>query len=65
MVDILISNVRVRRTRSGYATYTDKQHRRISDDALERKWGIGIDKAKITIQSTTQDNVRSALNPLA
>ena len=53
MVDILINNVSVRRTRSGYATYTDKQHYGISSDMLARKWGIGLDKANFNLQSTT------------
>ena len=50
MVDILISKVRVKRTRSGFATYTDKRHHGISADRLARKWGIGIEKAKPNIQ---------------
>ena len=32
MVDILISKVRFKRTRSGFATYTDKKHHGISAD---------------------------------
>ena len=58
MVDILIINVRVKRTRSGFATHTDKQHYRISANLLTRKWGVGLYKAKRSLQSTTQDNVR-------
>ena len=50
MVDILIIKFRVKRTRSGFATYIDKQHYGISFDLLARKWGIGIDKAKRTLQ---------------
>ena len=64
MVDILISKVRVKRTRSGFVTYTDTQHHGISTDILARKWGIGLEKAKRTPQSTTQDNVRSEPKPL-
>ena len=64
MVDRFISKVRFKRTRSGFATYTYKQQHGISADLLERKLGIGIDKAKSTLQSTTQDNVKSALKPL-
>ena len=64
MVDILINKVRFKRTRIGLETYTDKRHRGISTDILERKWGIGLDKAKWTLQSTTQDNVISDLKPL-
>ena len=64
MVDILINNVSVRRTRSGYATYTDKQHYGISSDMLARKWGIGLDKEKRTLQSTTQYHAISYLKPL-
>ena len=64
MVYILISKVRVKRTRSVLETYTDKQHHGISADLLAIKWGIGLDKENQTLQSTTQDNVRSALKPL-
>ena len=64
MVDILIRNFRVRITRSGYDTYTDKQHHGISADMLARKHGIGIYKANRTLQSTTQDNMRSDLDSL-
>ena len=65
MIEIVIINVRVCITRSRYATYTDKRHRGISADMLERKWEIGVDKEKRTLQPTTKDNVRSALKPLA
>ena len=44
MVDRLISKVRFKRTRSGFATYTDKRHHEISVDILVIQWGIGIDK---------------------
>ena len=64
MEDRLISNVRVKRTRSGFANYTDKLHHGISADILAIKWEVGLDKAKRTLQSTTQDNVRSDLKPL-
>ena len=63
-VYILIRKVRVKRTRSEFATYKNKRHHRISADLLERKWGIGIDKAKLTIKSTTQDNEISALKTM-
>ena len=49
---------------SGYATYTDKRHHWISADTLERKWGIGLDKAKNNLRYITQYNVRSSLKPL-
>ena len=64
MMNRLIIKVRVKITRSGFATYPDKRHHGISADVLARKWGIGLDKANQTLQSTTQDNVRSALKPL-
>ena len=58
MVDILISKVRVKIKISGFATYIYKRRYGISADLLARKWGIGIDKSKQTLQSITQDNVR-------
>ena len=64
MVGRLLRNVRVGRTRSGYATYIYKGHHGISIDILERKCGLGIDKSKRTLQSKTQGSVRSPLKPL-
>ena len=55
MVDILIINPRVSKKRSGYNTYKYM---------LTRISGIGIDKAKRVLKSTTQDNVISSLYPL-
>ena len=64
MVDRLISKVRIKITRGGFANYTDKRHHGISDDLLAIKWGIGLDKVNRTIQSTTHNNVTSDLKPL-
>ena len=64
MVDILKIKVRFKRTRSGFTTYTDKRHHGISADVLAIKWGIGLDKAKRTLQPTIQYNVISAQKPL-
>ena len=64
MVKILISKVRVTITINGFATYTYKRHHGINADLLARKWEIGPDKAKQTLQYTTRDNVISVLNPL-
>ena len=64
MVDRLIINLRVNKTGSGYATYTDKQHHGISAYLLAIKWGIALDKVKNNLQYTTHDNVRSVLKPL-
>ena len=63
IVGRLIINIRVRITRSGCATYTDKKHHGTCDDILERKWGIGLYKESHILQYTTQDNERSALKP--
>ena len=64
IMDRLISKVGVKRTRSGFATYTDRRHHWISADLLAIKWVIVLDKAKRAFQSTTQDNVISCLKPL-
>ena len=60
----LISNVRVRITRSGYTTYTYKHHYGISADLMAQKWLIGLYKENHILLSTTQDNVISSLKPL-
>lgn len=54
MVDRLISNVKVSKTRTGYATITDDRHHGISAELLAQKWGIGLEKAKATLKCTTQ-----------
>ena len=64
MADILKIKVRVKIKMSVFSTYTDNKHHGISTDILARKWGIGIDKAKRTIQSTIQNNVRPDMKPL-
>ena len=43
MVDILISKVRVKITRSGFETYKDKRYHGIRAYLLEIKWGIGLE----------------------
>ena len=58
MVEILIRNVRVKRTINGLSKYTDKLHHGISAEILAIKWEVGLDKEERTLQSTTQDNVR-------
>ena len=47
MVDRMISKVRIKRTRSGLANYTDKRHHGTSADLLARKWGIVLGKRQI------------------
>ena len=64
MVDRIIRNVGVRITRSGFATYIDKQYNGISAYMLKMKWGIGLDTENDTLQFTTQDNGISALKSL-
>ena len=64
MVDRLISNIKKKRTRLGYATITNDRHHGISAELLAKKWGIGLEKAKATLKCTTQNSVRSAVLPL-
>ena len=64
IVDILIINVRVSSKISRCANYTDKFHHGISANILTRKWGIDLDKAKLTLQSATHENVRSRIKPI-
>ena len=64
MVGRLISNVRFRITIIVYTTYINKQRHGIIAGVFYSKWGIVLEKSKRTLQSTTQDNVRSAMKPL-
>ena len=62
MVDRLISNVRVKSTSIGYATYTEKRHHGIKAGITKMNCGIGIDKAEQNLESTMKENVRSSIN---
>ena len=46
------------------AAYSEKRHSGVSAEELSRMWGIGLSKAKATLEATTQENVRSAILPL-
>ena len=64
MVDLLIINVRVQRTRRGYKTYTNECYYVWSADLLGNKLGDGLDKSKRTFESTTQENFVSSIIPI-
>ena len=49
MVERFISNLKVKRTRSGYAINKDKQQHGISADLLALKYGIVMEKGKCTL----------------
>ena len=46
------------------ATFTSERHSSISFENLSRKWQIGLETAKRTLQVTTQRGVRTAVHPL-
>jgi len=43
---------------------TSERHHGVDASLLSLKWGIGLEKAKNTIDNTTQINIRSAILPL-
>jgi Reverse transcriptase (RNA-dependent DNA polymerase) len=46
------------------ATITGERHSILTPENLARKWNIGLDTAKKTLQVTTQRGVRTAIHPL-
>jgi hypothetical protein len=46
------------------ATVTGERHSSVTSENLARKWNIGIDTAKKTLQVTTQRGVRTVIHPL-
>ena len=64
LIKNIICNVKTRQTRNGFATITNDRHHGVSPELLAQKWGIGIEKAKMTLKSSTQDSIRSAILPL-
>ena len=48
----------------GYTIVTNDRHHDVSPELLAQKWGIGLEKAKATLNCTTQNCIRSAIMPL-
>jgi hypothetical protein len=46
------------------ATFTSERHASVNPENLSRKWNIGLETAKRTLQVTTQRGVRTAVHPL-
>jgi len=46
------------------ATFTSERHSSVNYENLSRKWNIGLETAKRTLQVTTQRGVRTAVHPL-
>ena len=46
------------------ATFTSERHSSVTFENLSRKWSIGLETAKKTLQVTTQRGVRTAVHPL-
>ena len=46
------------------ATFTSERHSAVTFENLSRKWNIGLETAKRTLQVTTQQGVRTAVHPL-
>ncbi len=51
-------------TRAIAAAVTGERHSSVTPENLSRKWCIGIETAKRTLQVTTQRGVRTAIHPL-
>ena len=59
LVDKLMSKVNIS------ATYSKTRHHSTDPDILARKWGIGMNREKQTLNCTTQHNVISTIIPLS
>ena len=51
MVNRIIENIRVSMTKKGYATIPNERHHLVKLELFSRKWVIGLEKAKETIQT--------------
>ena len=65
---ILVHDAPTGTTRAGGAgigaALTSKRHSSVTFENLSRKWNIGLETAKRTLQVTTQQGVRTAVHPL-
>ena len=55
MMDRILGNIKVYITKNGYATITNERHHLVTPELLTRKWGIGLEKAKETLEKKTQE----------
>ena len=60
---ILVSNA-LTGTAGMSATLTSERHSSVNFEYLSRKWNIGLETAKCTLQVTTQQGIRTAVHPL-
>ena len=51
-------------TRRQATVLSEDRHSKVSPEELARKWNIGLDTAKKTLQVTTQAGIRQAVHPL-
>ena len=61
LVDRPVINVNFRSKIMGCVSYTDKRHNGVGSYILAKERFIGINKSKRTLESTTQERVRSAI----
>ena len=52
MVDRLEGNISVYMTKMGYATIRNKRYHSLTPEILAKKWGIGLEKGKVTLKAT-------------
>ena len=46
------------------AVYSEKRHSGVSVKELSKMWGIGLSRAKATLEATTQEDIRLVILPL-
>ena len=63
-MDRLTGNIRVYMTKKGYTKIKNERHHSVTPELLARKWGIGSEKTKDTLKSSTQNCISSSLLPL-
>jgi len=71
----IISSVRIATTyredidqqddkRKAGGVITNDRHSKVTPEELARKWNIGLDTAKKTLDVTTQEGIRTAVHPM-
>ena len=66
-VDWLIYNVKIQYEdfKRINVMHTNKRHHEITKEMIAKKWGISTERAKLTLDATTQMCIRSAVLPLS
>jgi hypothetical protein len=64
MLRLLIARILLDETWNASSIITNDRHSKVTPEELSRKWNIGLQTAKDTLQATTQYGVQTPIHPM-